>query len=94
MHNLTYYADEWPLFRSWFSDPSSWGALPMQAMVEVHYQTHMTDLHFYPPDPLIATVGLIDLAAELVRTGYAIAVRDDNPKCLHCTELTILRVAC
>jgi hypothetical protein len=39
-------------------------------------------------------VGLIDLAAELVRAGYVIAVRDDNPKCLHCTELTILRVAC
>jgi hypothetical protein len=87
---------EWPLFRSWFSDPSSWGALPMQVMVEIHYQTHMTDLHLHPGDNklIVTMVGLIDLAAELIRAGYAIAVRDDNPMCLHCTELTILRVAC
>ena len=37
---------------------------------------------------------LVELQARLIRMGYAVTYRDDNAKCKHCTELTLMRVRC
>jgi hypothetical protein len=43
---------------------------------------------------IMITIDMLDLAAEITKAGYAVVVGDDSPFCLHCTELTVLRVAC
>lgn len=90
---------EWPMLEAWpaLSDHASTQmVLPMQILVEVHYRTQFDSLR--PP----GVVGgdfrfvrdMINLEAHFLRMGYVVVERDDNARCLHCTELTLLRVKC
>lgn len=89
---------EWPIFESWpeLSDleASRQVALPMQVLVEVHYQTAMHDLWPQKGVPFKTVVDLVNLQEHLLKMGYVVAVRDDNEQCKHCTELTLLRHKC
>jgi hypothetical protein len=91
---------EWPLFESWptLTDTNQVAdmVLPMQILVEVHYKTQMKDLR--PPGPkgtdYKSAQDIVKLQERLLKTGYAVAVRDDNRSCKHCTELTLVRYQC
>jgi hypothetical protein len=93
---------EWPLFESWpeLSDTNQAAdmVLPMQVLVEVHYQTQMRDL--WPPGQNLrrksfkSAEDMVKLQEHLLKAGYAVAFRDDNRRCRHCTELTLVRYQC
>ena len=90
---------EWNLLESWpeLSDAHSDMVLPFQILVEVHYQTQFADLRHpgtqnnqdwrFPRD-------MVHLQAHLLRMGYVTVERDDNRRCAHCTELTLVQVRC
>jgi len=91
---------EWNLLESWpeLSDAASANmVLPMQILIEIHYQTQFADLRapgvgggidFRSPRDMV------NLQAHLLRMGYVAAERDDNRMCPHCTELTLVRIKC
>jgi hypothetical protein len=94
---------EWPLFKSWpeLSDTNQVAdmVLPMQILVEVHYRTQMEDM--WPPGhtgkwrrDFKSAQDMVKLQEHLLKTGYAVSVRDDNQRCKHCTELTLVRYQC
>ena len=94
---------EWPLFESWpeLGDTNQVAdmVLPEQILVEVHYRTQMVDL--WPPghtggsdEDFKSAQDIVKLQEHLLITGYAVAVRDDNKRCKHCTELTLVRYRC
>jgi len=87
---------EWPIFESWpiltdIRSPTT--VLPMQVLVEVHYRTQMPELSIHRRDWKFST-DMINLESKLLQMGYAVMVRDDNRRCRHCTELTLVRVRC
>jgi hypothetical protein len=92
---------EWPILQSWpelSSEKASQVFLPMQVLVEVHYQSQMRGLwrpgqtnHAFD---IFSEKDIIELQRHLLKMGYATAVRDDNQYCPHCTELTLLRYRC
>lgn len=88
---------EYPMFYSWPTldqvVESEEILLPMQIVVEIHYQTQFANLHPDKGDFKTAT-DLVELQTHLLRMGYAVVVRDDNPHCRHCTELTLIRIHC
>ena len=91
---------EWPLLDRWpeLSDPSSAEVvLPFQILVELHYEAWSADL--YHPSQAIGSQlrfgrDLVLLQAHLLRMGYIVVERDDNPHCPCCTELTLVRARC
>lgn len=91
---------EWPIFESWpaISDGLSASFVyPMQILVEIHYETHFSDLwlpNHRPRREFRFATDIVRLQSHFLRMGYAIAVRDDNRFCKHCTELTLLRFHC
>lgn len=89
---------EWPLFEAWWQDMQSSttksATLPMQMLVEIHYRTQFKALAPDRTKDWKTAAHLVQLQAQLTRMGYATVVRDDNAKCRHCTELTLLRVKC
>jgi len=88
---------EWPIFESWpeATDPLyEETILPMQVLVEVHYRTHMTDLALSSGYDFKYDTDFVRLASHLLKVGYATMIRDDNPHCRHCTELTLFRYRC
>jgi hypothetical protein len=68
--------------------------LPMQVLVEVHYQTHMTELSGHPRIDWKFSTDLINLQTHLLKMGYIVANRDNNNRCKHCSELTLVRIRC
>ena len=89
---------EWPIFESWpeLTDFAKMAQvhLPMQILVEVHYQTQMHELWPQPGVPFKHEMDMVQLQEHLLHMGYAVAVRDDNQKCPHCSEFTLLRYKC
>jgi hypothetical protein len=94
---------EWPIFESWpeLSDAKQAAdmILPMQILVEVHYRTQMPAL--WPPGhqgkwrrDFKSAEDTVKLQEHLLKAGYAVAVRDNNRQCRHCTELTLVRYQC
>lgn len=92
---------EWPLIESWsnITATSVEGtelALPTQLLVEVHWHSQFAEL--WPPG--LRETGQrwktpaqsVELSQKLLRMGYVVVERDDNPRCPHCTELTLVRV--
>lgn len=86
---------EWPFFYSWSLQDS----LPMQVLVEIHYQTVFPELvrpdlnlpnrkDFQSPRDMVA------LQEHLLRIGYVTVSRDNNRACAHCTELSLIRTHC
>lgn len=64
-------------------------ACTLQILVEVHYNG----------DPKVIRLKrnelqVIQLAKDLFELGYVTVKRDDNRACLHCTELTLIRMFC
>ena len=91
---------EWPLFESWpeLADRASDEMiLPMQILVEVHYQTQFPQLRTPRVGPRMDFRfgrDTVNLQAHLLRMGYIVVERDDNRFCPHCTELTLVRTRC
>jgi hypothetical protein len=92
---------EWPILESWpeLSDTNQAAdmVLPFQVMVEIHYKTPMAALR--PPGShwgadFKYAVDMVRLQEHLLKTGYAVASREDNQYCPHCTELTLVRYKC
>ena len=88
---------EWPLFHSWptltdITAPTT--VLPMQVLVEVHYQTNRQPLSLKKNFDWKFTTDMINLQSHFLKMGYAVLVRDDNHACRHCTELTLVRIRC
>jgi hypothetical protein len=91
---------EWPIFESWpeLGDTSQAAdmVLPMQVLVEVHYRTQMENL--WPQSKwrsdFKSATDMVRLQEHLLKAGYAVGFRDDNRRCPHCTELTLVRYQC
>jgi len=88
---------EFPLLQNWpHRDYKAYDTtvLPMQVLVEVHYITHMTELSSHRKLDWKFSTDMINLQEHLLKMGYVVVVRDDNKRCPHCTELTLVRVRC
>lgn len=88
---------EWQLLESWptlFDVRSSSVQLPMQILVEVHYRTHVQELTLSRTHDFKFPTDMVRLQLHLLQLGYAVLVRDDNSRCKHCTELTLVRIRC
>ena len=88
---------EWPILKTWpelFDVRSPDHVLPMQIAVEVHYRSPMTQLSQVHGAAFKYPTDMISLQSHLLKMGYATLVNDYNPKCMHCTELTLLRIRC
>jgi len=85
------------LFMSWGvlgDETEPLQVLPMQILVELHYRTGMKELAPHHRMDFLNEVDLWELQTHLLRMGYATIVRDNNRRCLACSELTILRFRC
>ena len=65
---------------------------PAQVAVEVHFQTQMPGLPWF--GRLKSPAELLALGLRLANAGYVIAQRNDNPSCMKCTELLLVRDPC
>ena len=65
---------------------------PAQVAVEVHFQTQMPGLPWF--GRLKSPAELLALGERLANAGYVIAQRNDNPSCMTCTELLLVRDPC
>jgi len=83
---------EWPIFDVVATD----ALMPMQVLIEVHYGTYRTmgTKRVTHTNTTLTASDLARFQSRLISMGYVVAKRDDNPICKHCTELTLLRVAC
>jgi Methyltransferase domain len=96
---------EWSLLESWWDQHQleqngtsrNVVVLPHQIMMEVHYKTQFAELRppgtshrraFKSPDDMVY------FHEKLLRIGYIVIERDDNRRCPHCTELTLVRARC
>ena len=61
--------------------------------MEVHYDWHH-DVHIVYDKGVRTAMDMVRFQGNLLRMGFVVAHRDDNPYCKHCTELTLIRVAC
>ena len=87
---------EWPLFLSWADldhSRASESLLPMQILVEVHYQTQMSDLARDEFKSFKFPTDMVRLQSHFLRLGYSVVKRRTHI-CLHCVELTLLRIRC
>lgn len=85
---------EWGVFKQFASMKENMRSmLPMQMLVELHYQTQFKELHPTLED-FKHEVDMVDLATDLLNMGYIVVKRDNNKVCQHCTELTLVRVYC
>jgi hypothetical protein len=91
---------EWPLLESWpiLSDPEARDMLhPMQLLVEVHCWMQFNKLwgpHGAENTDFKSPSDMVNLQARLLRMGRVVVERDDNRRCLHCAELTLVRNRC
>lgn len=70
------------------------GVLPMQMLVEVHYQTQFKELFHDHRKDWKFEEDVISLARNLFAMGYIVVKHDDNAACKHCVELTLVRAYC
>jgi hypothetical protein len=94
---------EWPIFESWSelsdTNQASDKVLPMQVLVEIHYVLPMqvlVEIHYQWVELKheFLAAKLVRLQEHLLKMGYAVAARDDNQACAHCSELTLVRYQC
>lgn len=68
--------------------------LPCSGKIKkIHYQSYFPLLHPDNGDFKTAT-DFIHIQQHLLRMGYVVVNRDDNHRCRHCTELTLIRAQC
>ena len=88
---------EFPIFQSWplRSDRHyDTAVLPMQVLVEFHVQTHMPELSWHRKHYWKTASDLVNIQESLLKMGYVTVNRDNNRRCHHCTELTLVRARC
>uniref|UniRef100_A0A7S3SJ10 Methyltransferase domain-containing protein n=2 Tax=Choreotrichia TaxID=141411 RepID=A0A7S3SJ10_9SPIT len=78
---------EYGALRSMMKSPSS---LPKQIALELHYKTQFPDLSWFGRHLSAGEIALF--AEELFQVGsYQVVDRNDNPHCLHCSEILLVR---
>ena len=86
---------EWPVLNNFFQlSLAASKSLPMQIIMEVHTKTTFSLLAPCPNFDFKSIDDLAQLHANLLQLGYFVAINEPNPYCPHCTELTLLRIAC
>lgn len=82
---------EWPIF----DIPSTDASMPMEVLIEVHYGGPWRGTKgVIHSNGTSSAKDLVRLQSHLLGLGYVVIHRDDNRSCKHCTELTLMRVAC
>ena len=81
---------EWPIF----DIESTHANMPMQLLMEVHFDERQGVRGVIHDQPMKSFADIDRFQRRLVGLGYAIVKRDDNPACMHCTELTLMRISC
>jgi hypothetical protein len=67
----------------------------MQVLIEIHYGWgNLGTTGVVHDRNMSSATDLVRLQSNLLRVGFVTVHRDDNPHCRHCTELTLMRVAC
>ena len=89
---------EWPIFDR---DAPPDLNLPMQLLMEVHYcvrvqgrRNPFLECKVLHNHTLETASDMVRFQSHLLRNGYVVVNKDDNPHCAHCTELTLMRVRC
>ena len=88
---------EFPMFEAWpilTEISAATAVLPMQVLVEIHYQTQMPELSWHKRVDWKFSNDMVNLQERFLKMGYVVVVRDDNAMCRHCTELTLVRIRC
>ena len=93
---------EWQILESWPTlEEDDSLVLLFQILVELHYKSSFLPLYTrLGRTKTLKTPGFaipqehVTLQQHLLKMGYATVVRDDNPYCPHCTELTLVRFQC
>ncbi len=83
---------EWPIFDRDAGDTS----LPMQLLMEVHYCAFPAALECKVKhnQTMVMASDMVRFQSNLLRSGYVVVNKDDNPHCPWCTELTLIRASC
>ena len=66
--------------------------LPEQISFEFHYKTQMQDLDWFGRERTAGEMAIFSL--RLYESGYRVISREDNKRCPHCSELTVVRFQC
>lgn len=94
---------EYQIFESWpLARDLDQYVLPMQVLVEIHFDTSFPELRALPATEKRAipiwqwkrAPQIVRLYERLADMGYTSVERDDNSRCACCTELTLVRVEC
>ena len=91
---------EWTIFDQDYAAAAALGLnLPMQLLMEVHYcvpgrRNPRLECRVQHNYTLETASDVVRFQSHLLKNGYVVVNRDDNPSCPHCTELTLLRVSC
>lgn len=88
---------EWPILHEWpvltdITSPTR--ILPMQILIEIHYRTQMKELSNNKMADFKFPTDMVRLQSRLLRMGYVTAIHDPNKSCLHCLELSLVRIRC
>lgn len=82
---------EWPIFDIEYTN----AIMPMELLMEVHYNWNGRGARGVIHNQTMSSAkDMVRLQSHLLGLGYVVVNRDDNPFCRHCTELTLVRVAC
>ena len=71
---------EWPVFDK--EEVGDAGNMPMNVFVEVHYACGDKMRDVVQGRPMISAVDVARVQGNLIKMGYAVANRDDNPSCV------------
>jgi hypothetical protein len=66
--------------------------LPEQIAFEMHHRTQMDGLDWYGREITSGEIALF--ARDLYEAGYRVISREDNQRCVHCVEFTVVRFRC
>jgi hypothetical protein len=80
---------EWAVIREMLTS-SPHHLLPLSISFELHTSTHITDIGWQKRTRSAPEVALF--MEYLLKFGYLLVDRHDNPFCLHCTEIVVARV--
>ena len=75
---------EWPVFDK--EEVGDAGSMPMQVFVEVHYAWRNKMRDVVQGRPMISAVDVARVQGNLIKMGYAVANRNDNPACMDCVS--------
>lgn len=89
---------EIPIIRSWADTPGT--KFPRQILLELHWRTQFLQVPVPNEDrsyrdnlvEVLTPRETVDFCRLLLEMGYVTAQKDDNAKCAHCSELTLINV--